>query len=374
MTERTQITLLQSPIETLRLFGLFILEAWAKQKQRVVKHWSFLPVTCIVLFLLTLKYFSNGPHDLLINWLEGEILFIVWWTGLGILSSVGLGTGMHTGVLFLFPHILSVSIAASKCRSTDFNSREMWFMNKPPFECNSIGTEPVGFLQIFYKVFWPCFLWGTGTALGEIPPYWISRQASLAHEANHEFDEITSTTSGYAFLDRMKRWMIDFLQHHGFLGILLMAAWPNAAFDLCGICCGHFLMPFGTFLLAVWIGKALIKVNGQALFFITIFTPEHLKSALQVVDSLFPDAIDPCKYFAGKGCHLWLEDKLQDQIAKNLNGTSATTKEASFGLQQLWGWFIGFAMLYFLKTAIEQIAQMKAGQLERQKNGKQKAL
>ena len=48
---------------------------------------------------------------------------------------------------------------------------------------------------------------------------------------------------------------------HGFVGILLLAAWPNAAFDLCGICCGHFLMPFWDFFGATFIGKALLKVH-----------------------------------------------------------------------------------------------------------------
>lgn len=35
--------------------------------------------------------------------------FAVWWVGLGVLSSIGLGTGMHSGLLFLFPHMLKVS-------------------------------------------------------------------------------------------------------------------------------------------------------------------------------------------------------------------------------------------------------------------------
>jgi hypothetical protein len=36
--------------------------------------------------------------------------FVIWWVGLGVLSSVGLGTGMHSGLLFLFPHIFKVRI------------------------------------------------------------------------------------------------------------------------------------------------------------------------------------------------------------------------------------------------------------------------
>ena len=36
------------------------------------------------------------------------VQYVVWWIGLGILSSIGLGTGMHSGLLFLFPHMLKV--------------------------------------------------------------------------------------------------------------------------------------------------------------------------------------------------------------------------------------------------------------------------
>ena len=48
---------------------------------------------------------------------------------------------------------------------------------------------------------------------------------------------------------------------HGFWGIFLLAAWPNALFDLCGICCGHFLMPFWQFFGATLMGKAFVKVR-----------------------------------------------------------------------------------------------------------------
>jgi uncharacterized membrane protein YdjX (TVP38/TMEM64 family) len=51
------------------------------------------------------------------------------------------------------------------------------------------------------------------------------------------------------------------LYRHGFWGIFLLAAWPNALFDLCGICCGHFLMPFWEFIGATMAGKALVKVH-----------------------------------------------------------------------------------------------------------------
>lgn len=44
---------------------------------------------------------------------ETWVQYVVWWVGLGILSSIGLGTGMHSGLLFLFPHMLKVITAYS---------------------------------------------------------------------------------------------------------------------------------------------------------------------------------------------------------------------------------------------------------------------
>lgn len=41
--------------------------------------------------------------------LQEWVLYTTWWISLGVLSSIGLGTGMHSGLLFLFPHMLKVS-------------------------------------------------------------------------------------------------------------------------------------------------------------------------------------------------------------------------------------------------------------------------
>ena len=57
--------------------------------------------------------------------------------------------------------------------------------------------------------------------------------------------------------------MVSFIQRRGFVGILLLASWPNAAFDLCGLCCGAFRMPFWQFFGATFLGKSVVKINGQ---------------------------------------------------------------------------------------------------------------
>jgi len=55
-----------------------------------------------------------------------------------------------------------------------------------------------------------------------------------------------------------------------------MSAWPNAAFDLVGMCCGHFQMDFWTFFGATVLGKAFTLRPIQARvanFFFPSFFP-----------------------------------------------------------------------------------------------------
>ena len=52
--------------------------------------------------------------------LEKQLLWCMYWVGLGVLSSVGLGTGLHTFLLYLGPHIAAVTLAAYECESLDF--------------------------------------------------------------------------------------------------------------------------------------------------------------------------------------------------------------------------------------------------------------
>jgi len=41
--------------------------------------------------------------------------FSLYWIILGVASSIGLGTGLHTFVLYLGPHIAKVTMAATQC-------------------------------------------------------------------------------------------------------------------------------------------------------------------------------------------------------------------------------------------------------------------
>ena len=293
--ERKNLVLHRRPIATLGHFSIVVKRFVHKMVVYCVTHRVFRTVIVPLALAWVIASYLDGPHRpflLSVNRL-GE--FIVWWVGLGVLSSVGLGTGMHSGILFLFPHIFLVVQGAEECQSTSFDTwHHMWFRSFET-DCGSASTaSAVTFSAIFRKVFWPCFLWGTGTALGEIPPYALSRAAKLAGKRDAEFEEIAGNHaedgSSWNIMDRMKDWMIRFLQKHGFWGVLIMSAWPNMAFDLCGICCGHFLMPFYTFIGATILGKAVIKAPCQAAFFITIFTDKHLKQIEAALELLFPES------------------------------------------------------------------------------------
>lgn len=58
---------------------------------------------------------------------------------------------------------------------------------------------------------------------------------------------------------------------------------PNPLFDLAGITCGHFLIPFWTFFGATLLGKAVIKMMIQVLFVIIAFNEVLIETALDYV-------------------------------------------------------------------------------------------
>lgn len=137
-----------------------------------------------------------------------------------------------------------------------------------------------GLMAIFWKAWPAAFLWGVGTALGEIPPYATSLAATLAGDIDEEVEEYNEieeqTRSGTKKkvdpITATKIWMIAFMRRYGFWGVFIMSAWPNALFDLCGICCGASKMPFWDFFGALFLGKACTKVPPQVFIMILLFS------------------------------------------------------------------------------------------------------
>jgi len=80
--------------------------------------------------------------------------------------------------------------------------------------------------------------------------------------------------------ERGKVWMFKNLRNHAFIFVTLFASIPNPLFDLAGLICGQFLIPFGVFFGATFIGKSIIKVSIQCVFVIVSFSAHHVEHLL----------------------------------------------------------------------------------------------
>ena len=298
---REKLTLFRRPLQTSCVF----FSGFCLLMTNAIKYAILNPVTLYLLLPLFLVWYLleyiPGPYTATINAFEFWLEYAVWWVGLGILSSIGLGSGLQSGLLFLYPHVIKTCLAAQTCKSLDFDSwTDIWFRTpKSLFKCppGAAAASPVTFLGMWSTIILPCFLQAAGTAIGEIPPYWMTRASRLAAIASgddqgdaEEIPEELEANSKYSYVNRLKIWMVRFLRQNGFYGVLLMASYPNMAFDLCGICCGHFLMPFWTFLSATFIGKAVIRNGYQSVVYIALCSEKYLEYLIRSLQYLAPDS------------------------------------------------------------------------------------
>jgi hypothetical protein len=320
----------------------------------------FLPLCVVYAFGSAVE----GPHQPAFKEIGVWLEFTMWWLGLGILSSIGLGTGMHSGLLFLFPHIFFVVSSAEKCGHLNFDTRmNMWNSVMRPgdtFDCLTPATPAaydtnVPFISLIVKCMLACVVWGIGTAIGELPPYATAYAARLAGKED-EFEEMLaeSEIDNKDVVARMKKWMIDIVEKWGFWGVLLLSSWPNALFDLTGLCCGHLLMPVTVFLSAVIIGKAFIKVNGQLVFFILLFSSKYRGEAvakMAYMASLI--GLDSSKITTAL------------HIAAGKFSTGSAGQEDSKGLIGLaFQYGVLIIILMFVKSCVEQFAQSQQKQID----------
>lgn len=246
---------------------------------------------------------------------------LLYWTFLGILSSIGLGSGIHTGILFLFPYVIKVSLASIQCGNTDF------YMDGDDVICNSPEINHYIVYSIFIKVLPYVFAWGVGTAIGEIPPYLLSKMAS----AHFNIETMTD--------NRIITWLnnvtIRLLQKYRFWAILALASWPNATFDICGLASGHFGITFTEFFGGTLIGKAFIKAPLQGLFFILLFSTDTIDKFILNLPTFISIRLHPILEYK--------KNKLIDS-------------EISY-LKYIWDFVILIVVLYFVKSIIESMAQ-----------------
>ena len=316
--QRRRVRLLTSPITTLTLFAEIVWEYVHTTAVYLLSHRALLySLLSTVVFLLVL-YTAPGPHQRHLSSLSHVLSFSLLWLTLGILSSVGLGTGLHTFVLYLGPYIAKATLAVTEC-----NSMEVALSGPEAFLCPTKNLSlhsfaPVTFVGLLLKVAPAALLWGAGTAMGELPPYFVSRAATLSGQKLAELDALTeidehsnppspagptpypspslssssSSSSRHhhhhvphlSLVDRAKLLIYHALQRYGFWAIVLFASIPNPLFDLAGLACGHFLIPFWTFFGATVIGKAVIKAQLQTALVIVAFNRERLEGVILALE------------------------------------------------------------------------------------------
>ena len=134
---------------------------------------------------------------------------------------------------------------------------------------------------------------------------------------------------------------VDLLLKYKFWAILLLSSYPNAAFDLCGIASGHYLIPFCDFILATIIGKAVIKTPIQCILLIKLFTGKQIENIILKLP------------FSSTLLSI-LENYKNKMINPNevINESFSIISLFSF----LWNITILILIVYFIKSLIETIA------------------
>ena len=165
-------------------------------------------------------------------------MFCLWWIALGIASSIGLGTGLHTFLLYTGPHIAKVTMASNECGYVPTHYPSRW--NFDHFEeCSSQLSQFPSFFEVYKAVIIEASLWGLGTAIGELPPYFVSRAgkltkskriASIAGKKNEELEEmiqddkLNANFSSLGIKDKIMITMYKLLKNHAFVVVTLAAS------------------------------------------------------------------------------------------------------------------------------------------------------
>lgn len=261
--------------------------------------------------------------------------------GLGVLSSIGLGTGLPTFVLYLGPHIAKVTMVAYECNYIPEMLPNRWTFSTFQ-ECPQPATTAITIYEIVRAVQLEALLWGIGSAIGELPPYFISRAARKTGKKSHEVEEIEHTSSTCS--GRIKRLLYYILQRHSFITVLLLASIPNPLFDLAGLLCGHLGVSFLSFFSATMIGKSIFKVHIQMALVIFIFSGDHVEKLLKSIRRKNP------------GIYTTLTDMLAKQ-RKSLH--SAQILDEKTWLQIGWEAVVYLMIAYFIVSLLNNLVQQE---------------
>uniref|UniRef100_A0A665VDV2 Vacuole membrane protein 1 n=1 Tax=Echeneis naucrates TaxID=173247 RepID=A0A665VDV2_ECHNA len=363
--ERETLVLWKKPLLTFHYFTLELLITLRQWIWRIWQQKQTVFGLLILLILLSIAYFVDGTHQKHVRYMEKKTLWCAYWVGLGILSSVGLGTGLHTFLLYLGPHIASVTLAAYECGSVDFP--------EPPYPDQIVGSATlqgsISLWTIISKVRLEACMWGAGTAIGELPPYFMARAAQLSgtdtdDEDYQKFEDMRDQNqSSQDFATRSKVAVQKLIEKVGFFGILACASIPNPLFDLAGITCGHFLVPFWTFFGATLIGKAVIKMHIQKLFVIVTFSRHIVEQMVSFIGAV---------PLLGAALQKPFREYLEAQKAKLHHRAGEGIPTEEIWLSWLFEKVVVIMVCFFVCSIINSMAQSYAKRKQQEKHSEDK--
>ncbi|XP_071722650.1 vacuole membrane protein KMS1-like [Rutidosis leptorrhynchoides] len=370
--ELENLTLTTQPFKTLKYFVLAVISYC---QQTILYIWAkgglVLLLSALVAAIGVLVMAFDGPHEKHVEELSKYYRFGLWWITLGVASSIGLGSGLHTFVLYLGPHIALFTIKAMQCGRVDLKtaiydtiqlkSGPSWLDKDcddfgPPLFASPDGIQ-IPISSILPQVQIEAVLWGVGTALGELPPYFISRAARISGNTVNAMEELDEAPEGFmaTHLNRIKRWFLSHSQHLNFITILVLASVPNPLFDLAGIMCGQFGIPFWKFFLATLFGKAIIKTHIQTVFIISVCNNQLLdwiENELILVLGLIPGF--DSSYLHNLKTKI---DAMKDKYMKPSPPSNIKVKKWDFSFAAIWNTVVWLMLLNFFIKIVNSASQ-----------------
>jgi len=91
---------------------------------------------------------------------------------------------------------------------------------------NGDDSLSVSFWTILLNVQIEAFMWGLGTAIGELPPYFMAKAAAESGKTIEEIEELgeLEEKNSKGLVDKIKSFLYAHLKRHGFITVLLCAS------------------------------------------------------------------------------------------------------------------------------------------------------
>ncbi|KAH8264966.1 hypothetical protein KR038_008863, partial [Drosophila bunnanda] len=360
--EWKSLVLWRRPVQTLKYAGIEVYQFLLYAYNKSMNIWLL-----GTLLFLGLIGFLPGPQAYYVASCWHYLGFAVYWLFLGVLTSVGFGAGLHTFLLYLGPHIAAVTLAAYECGTLNFPA--------PPYPDKKIcppkpyNHQECDLWLILAKVRPEALLWGVGTVLGELPSYFVARSARLSGKIEEsEMVANRGPGAGLSLLERVKLLIAERMGRVPFVLILLAASVPNPLFDITGIICGHFLVPFWRFFEAILIGKALIKATIQQVCVIMAFT-DDLVEQLAIRLLQVP--------YLGASVHKLIVGVLHSTKQQMHGGGKSDSQDSFIVVVRLFE-YLAYAMVFFfvvsLVNCLAQVHGRRQQAEQRQRRGLQMIL